>query len=250
MPSLWLQRYHRLFSMGALRPHAKVFLPFLARPGGAFVEIGARDGLAESLTPYLEKALGWRGLLVEPWPHLFRKCRKRRKGSVTVNVAAVDNWLADSYIEVVGLPPKTSIRKEIKRESRERITGKPPAPPPAKKSKPRKDIFYVATNSGRGIIERAGFDDPFDLLVVNAPGYENNALEGFDFSKRSPAFILARHLDDTRPIPNLPSAYEKIRRSLREPGYVLALYRHGGNRQKPAKFSHARSPAQRNHSRR
>ena len=48
-----------------------------ARPG-LFVEAGAHDGYTQSNSYYLERFLGWQGLLVEAVPELFEKARSRR----------------------------------------------------------------------------------------------------------------------------------------------------------------------------
>jgi hypothetical protein len=39
---------------------------------GFFVEVGGNDGISQSNTAYLERYLGWRGLLIEPIPELAR----------------------------------------------------------------------------------------------------------------------------------------------------------------------------------
>ncbi|WP_259630962.1 FkbM family methyltransferase [Stieleria sedimenti] len=59
------------------------------RRGGVFVEAGANDGISQSNTYYLEKVLGWSGVLVEPMPELASLCRKRRRGARVVNAALV-----------------------------------------------------------------------------------------------------------------------------------------------------------------
>jgi FkbM family methyltransferase len=46
--------------------------------GGYFVELGANDGVSQSNSLYFEKHRNWRGLLVEPVPHNFLKCRQNR----------------------------------------------------------------------------------------------------------------------------------------------------------------------------
>lgn len=46
---------------------------------GFFVEAGACDGLFQSNTYYLEKALGWDGILIEPIWEQHKKCLKNRK---------------------------------------------------------------------------------------------------------------------------------------------------------------------------
>lgn len=217
--------YHRAFNMGALKPHAKSLLPYFNRPGGRFVEIGARDGIKESLTPYLEKALGWKGILIEPWPHLFHRCRKNRKASVCLNVAAVNRQLRDSCIEIAGLPPGTSIRQRLAQEARERTEGKPVEAPIPGKAKP-KHVSYVSTNSLKGILERANFEHSFELLTLNLPGYEAEVLEGMDFETYKPTFLLIRASTGDVKLPRLPSYYQRIVASQHDTVSTLHLFRY------------------------
>ena len=217
-----------LFSLGALSSpsHKAQILPFFDRPNGTFVEFGAKDGGKDSFTLYLEKVLGWRGLLIEPWPHLFRKCRKTRKGSRVLNVAVVDHWLQDSYIEIHGKPPSASIKRTIRKESRERLSGKPIEPPLGQKK--RKPISYVTTDIARNILERADFDPKFELLVLNLQGYEDNALEGLDFDVYTPTFILAKVGTNTRRLANMPQSYELVASSKHDERSMLRLFRFSG----------------------
>src|SRR5258708_6764498 len=56
---------------------------------GYFVEVGAFDGENLSNTYFLEKALGWQGILVEPIPKLAAQCRTKRPLSQVVEAACV-----------------------------------------------------------------------------------------------------------------------------------------------------------------
>ncbi len=56
---------------------------------GFFIEAGANDGYSQSNTYYLEKKLGWRGILVEGIPELYEKCRSLRSNSEVINCALV-----------------------------------------------------------------------------------------------------------------------------------------------------------------
>jgi len=209
-----------------MKPHVSTILPFLNRPNGRYVEIGAKDGGKESFTLYLEKCLNWQGLLVEPWPHLFHKCRKRRSRSTALNVAAVDSWLSDSYIEVVGLPPKASIREKLKQEAMERMTGKVVKGPPQRRARNEKHIYYISTNSIQGMLERSNFEEDFDLLVLNLQGYESNALDGIDFQKIKPTFILVRLSNVTVNLPNIPMQYERVATSTHDRMTKVVLFRY------------------------
>lgn len=216
---------YRLFSLGAFRTpsHRTQILPFFDQPNGKFVEIGARDGGKNSFTLYLEKALGWEGILIEPWPHLFHKCRKTRKRSQVLNVAVVDHWLKESYIEVRGSPPKASIKRTIRKESAERLAGKPLTAPFRRPKQER--ISYVTTDLAHNILKRAEFDSEFDLLVLNLQGYENNALEGLDFNVYRPKFVLAKVGTNTRSLSNMPQSYELVASSKHDERSMLRLFR-------------------------
>lgn len=55
---------------------------------GYFVELGANDGVTQSNSLYFEKSRNWRGLLVEPSPQNFLKCRKNRAATNSIYCAA------------------------------------------------------------------------------------------------------------------------------------------------------------------
>jgi FkbM family methyltransferase len=55
---------------------------------GYFVELGANDGVTQSNSLYFEKYRNWRGLLVEPAPQNFLKCRQNRGGRNSIYCAA------------------------------------------------------------------------------------------------------------------------------------------------------------------
>jgi FkbM family methyltransferase len=56
--------------------------------GGFFVELGANDGVTQSNSLFFEKHRGWRGVLVEPSPHNFLKCRSNRSPRSRIFCAA------------------------------------------------------------------------------------------------------------------------------------------------------------------
>lgn len=56
---------------------------------GFFVEAGANDGINQSNTYYLEKILGWKGILVEPLSEEADRCRRNRRRSAVINAALV-----------------------------------------------------------------------------------------------------------------------------------------------------------------
>ncbi|MCH6255926.1 FkbM family methyltransferase [Puniceicoccaceae bacterium K14] len=223
--SKW-KSYHKLFSIGALKRHKESILPFLERSHGTYVEVGAHDGGKGSLSLYFEKALGWQGLLIEPWPHLFHSCRKRRKNCKILNVAAVDKSLEDSYIGIEGLPPEKSIREELKRAAQERLEKEcKQQVVKLGQAGSKTKMSFINTDCISRILDKAEFDSDFDLLILNLKGYENRALEGFDFNRFKPTFILAHINVGTLTIPNLPVYYERITSSRHDKESVMILFR-------------------------
>jgi len=69
-----IKKYSRLGLNGMDDKLAK----YLNFKGGFFVEAGACDGLFQSNTYYLEKALGWDGILIEPIWRQYKQCLKNR----------------------------------------------------------------------------------------------------------------------------------------------------------------------------
>jgi len=45
---------------------------------GAFLDIGAYDGVLFSNSCFFERDLGWKGLCIEPTPHIFKELKKNR----------------------------------------------------------------------------------------------------------------------------------------------------------------------------
>jgi hypothetical protein len=78
----------------------KLVALFKDKKGGLFLEAGGNDGYSQSNTYYLERFMGWRGILVEPIPRLFKQYQRERSRSSVFNFALV----ADSK-----LTPEVSI---------------------------------------------------------------------------------------------------------------------------------------------
>lgn len=66
-----------------------VQLASLLPDGGTFLEAGGNDGYEQSNTYFLERFHGWRGVLVEPIPHLAAEARRNRRGARVFEAALV-----------------------------------------------------------------------------------------------------------------------------------------------------------------
>ncbi|MES2993290.1 MAG: FkbM family methyltransferase [Pseudomonadota bacterium] len=82
LPRLRAQRY---FALNGLDRRMEKYIDY---DGGYFVELGANDGVTQSNTLYFERFRGWRGVLVEPTPHNYFKCKANRSSRDLVHCAA------------------------------------------------------------------------------------------------------------------------------------------------------------------
>lgn len=145
---------------------------------GVFLEIGANDGFSQSNTYYLERWQGWRGILIEPVPRLYRIARKFRPRSKTFNLACVGPDGPDS-IEIVdiGLMSVTHGQQgdvdEIERLGRGR---------PAR-------TYQVPTSTLSAVIDAAGFPG-IDLMSVDVEGAELDVLAGLDLARHTPGVLV------------------------------------------------------------
>lgn len=66
----------------------RILILHLQQKPGTFMEIGASDGEFRSLTLYVEQRLGFRGVLVEPHPELYRRLRAVGRSAYSINACA------------------------------------------------------------------------------------------------------------------------------------------------------------------
>jgi FkbM family methyltransferase len=167
---------HRYSSPGLRGLDQKVF-PHLPQTPGVFLEIGANNGFSQSNTYYLERVRGWRGILIEPVPALYKTCRRVRPGSTTFNRACVGPDGPDS-IEIVDLGlMSVTLGLQDAREERDRITGR------ARKT------FDVPTSTLSELIDQAG-ETAVDFMSVDVEGAEMAVLAGLELDRHTPGLLL------------------------------------------------------------
>lgn len=165
------------YSAPGLRGLDKKLLRYISAEPGVFLEIGANDGFSQSNTYYLERVLGWDGVLIEAVPSLFRSCRKLRKHSVTFNRACVGpDGPAHIDIALLGLM-SVALGLQDNGEETDRLGRRPPR------------TITVPTATLSELIDQAG-KTSIDFMSVDVEGAELAVLSGLDLSRHVPGFLL------------------------------------------------------------
>ena len=160
-------------------------------PCGTFVELGAFDGLTQSNTRHLESR-GWRGLLIEPVPAAFEACRENRPLATVVNCACVaaDDTRPSVPMAAAGLMslvrgsrPEAEEEEWLERaESLQALT---------------RDEIEVPARTLQSVLDEAGMTR-IDLLSLDVEGGETTVLQGLDFTRTRPRWIVCEDpYDDT-----------------------------------------------------
>ena len=154
---------------------------------GFFVDAGANDGYLQSNTYYLEKAKGWRGILIEPIPELCRLCRAQRKRSVVVQAALVDKSFSDAtvlvhYFNTMSYADGAFDSHACESRHREEALK-------VQRFKRTYDL-RVPARTLTAILSEVSAPRSFELLSLDTEGYEVHALRGLDFDRYRPEYIL------------------------------------------------------------
>ncbi|MDB5291310.1 MAG: FkbM family methyltransferase [Phycisphaerales bacterium] len=164
---------------------------FAGRRDGYFVEVGAYNGESYSNTFYLEKSLGWSGVLVEADPALATKCTEIRPGGRTVNCAAVAPGSPDQVtFEVVeGCQWVSSL--SVSKSMLKRIEDIPVTI----------RRVTVPARTLDAILEECGAPRGIDFISIDVEGHEHAVLQGFTPGRWDPKVVMLErnhHLPDAR----------------------------------------------------
>jgi FkbM family methyltransferase len=159
-------------------PEISALRPYLDFDGGFFVEAGANDGFRQSNTYFLERYRGWRGILIEPIPELYRRCLRERPRSRCVNAALVapsaDPTVTMRYGDLGSHIPSGS-------QSLETADACWGWDTPYDVTVPARTLNEILLNEGNPRI---------DFVSLDLEGHEVAALRGFDLALHRPKLIL------------------------------------------------------------
>jgi FkbM family methyltransferase len=162
-----------------------------ARPG-FFVEAGAYDGFIQSNTYWLERFRGWRGVLIEPVPHLFDRARRQRPNATVVNCALVpaDYPEATVTLRYGGLMSTVCGARGAGADEESHVSAG--------------DMFglddvghevSVPARTLTSVLEEARAPSEFELLSLDVEGFEASVLHGLDLDRFAPRVLLVEMHD-------------------------------------------------------
>jgi FkbM family methyltransferase len=170
---------------------------FLNFDNGFFIEIGGWDGITYSNTLYFERFRNWRGVLIEPSPNEFLKCRENRPNSHVFCCACVPFEYTDTFLPMTYCASMTIAHSSDTAPNRIEDIEKHVA---SGKTflKPGETVyeFGALAKPLSSLLDEENICDEIDLLVLDVEGFEINVLRGIDFHRHAPKFICAEVWDD------------------------------------------------------
>ncbi|MGH2858071.1 MAG: FkbM family methyltransferase [Solirubrobacteraceae bacterium] len=154
--------------------------------GGFFVEAGANDGYHQSNTYRLERALGWRGVLIEPVPSLYRAAVRERPGARVFNCALVSRTYAQDDVRLIYGGMMTTVAGTRETEAADRSWAQ--AAHAMVQEAPEHD-FVVRARTLSSILDEVSAPE-IDFLSLDVEGFETQVLEGLDLTRHAPRWIL------------------------------------------------------------
>lgn len=166
---------------------------------GFYVDVGAHHPVGGSVTKIFSDH-GWRGINIEPIPHLLALFDKERPRDINLNVGIADRSGSMPFWTVVDDPERSTFNRELgEGYIRERR---------------RVEVADIPVERLDVLLEKhVPRDVAIDILKIDAEGFEKQVLDSVDLRRWKPAVVTAEH--------NFFETWEPI---LLKAGYKLTLY--------------------------
>ncbi len=166
-------------------------LEYLNKKNGFFVQCGGNDGYSSDPTYYLERIMGWNGIITEPLP-IYKLCQKNRPGSIVVQSACVSFDYQKDTIDFIACNAMSFIKGSIP-NSDEWIKGG------EESQKIKSKEIKVPAQTIQSIIDRYSVNNKkIDLFVADVEGYELEVIRGLNIKKNPPAYFLLEARDPSK----------------------------------------------------
>lgn len=207
--------YRDLFELFKIEKYSKPYpgheelLKHITKRNRFFVQCGGNDGYGFDPTYYLEKFRGWKGIIVEPLP-INKLCKRNRKNSMVVQSACVPFGYKENTISFVDCNAMSFEKNSIENSSEWIKLGE------EAQNMECREIIVPARTIQSIIDEQTNYSEKIiiDLFVADVEGYELQILQGLDFSKNSPTYLLleVQNSDRLQKISNflLPYKYSLV----------------------------------------
>jgi FkbM family methyltransferase len=149
----------------------KKMLNYINYKNGFFIECGANDGVNQSVTWYFERALKWRGLLIEPIKEIFEELKKNRNKNNFFFNTALGSYKCKKKITLhIDENDFLTTRSTLDNKKREKIS--------------------VSCDNLTNILDKIKAPKIIDFFVLDVEGDELKILEGINFKKYKFKFML------------------------------------------------------------
>lgn len=158
---------------------------------GYFVELGANDGVRQSNTYKFQKDFGWSGLLVEPSPRRFVECVENRNFGNCPEIrcaACVPFDFKHRFVEIEDVD-LMSVAKGLLVTDEVAVQHADKGVKFLADERMRHSYGALALTL-TSILDDVGAPCDFDLLSLDVEGNELAVLQGIDFNKYKPRWIL------------------------------------------------------------
>jgi FkbM family methyltransferase len=139
---------------------------FLTEPCGFFIEAGAQDGVFQSNTLIFARKFGYTGLLIEPATSLIPALTQNRPESIVFNGALTSFAKNGSHVTVPSGSPMGIVSHNTTHAE-----------------------ATVIARSLSSLLDEHGIKN-VDFLSLDVEGHEADILDGIDFRRHRPRFVL------------------------------------------------------------
>jgi FkbM family methyltransferase len=157
------------------------------RHRGVFIEVGANDGLSQSNTWFLERQLGWTGLLIEPIPWIADICRRQRRA--VVESCALGSFAQEGTDLELYYGALMTVARDAPSDHLSERDARVHAQEGASWVGESASLFKTKVHALSTLLDKHGLAE-VDLLSLDVEGYEVRALNGIDFGRHVINYIL------------------------------------------------------------